>query len=153
MERSLVTMMSSFEGYGNKEHGDKQVPSCDGDGRLIPALSRSSVNCYMSLLGSPYNQQAITSNTNALPLSSQYSLAYPSHASLRHRRQSTQATLQPQPTGSPGYPPLHHLFSESEIESQDSPNEGTTLSEPVIPALDGFPDVQEFDRLMNRCAN
>ncbi len=33
-------------------------------------------------------------------------------------------------------------------ECQDSPNQGTMLSEPVVPALEGYPDVQEFDELM-----
>ena len=36
------------------------------------------------------------------------------------------------------------------IECQDSPNQGTMLSEPVVPALEGYPDVNEFDELMKR---
>jgi hypothetical protein len=45
--------------------------------------------------------------------------------------------------------PLREAF-EAEIENQESRNEGTMLSEAVIPALDGFPDVKEFDQLMQR---
>ncbi|KAJ5698255.1 hypothetical protein N7462_000260 [Penicillium macrosclerotiorum] len=46
------------------------------------------------------------------------------------------------------YLPLRNALNETDIESQESRNEGTLLSEPVVPALDGFPDVKEFDRLM-----
>lgn len=42
------------------------------------------------------------------------------------------------------------MFPETEVESQESPNEDTMLSEPVIPPLEGFPDVREFDQLMKR---
>lgn len=42
------------------------------------------------------------------------------------------------------------MFPETEVESQESPNEDTMLSEPVIPPLEGFPDVREFDQLMQR---
>lgn len=50
---------------------------------------------------------------------------------------------------SPRYLPLREAF-ETEIENQESRNEGTMLSEAVVPALDGFPDVKEFDQLMQR---
>lgn len=36
-------------------------------------------------------------------------------------------------------------------ERQDSENENTMLSEPVVPALEGYPDVHDFDELMKRC--
>jgi hypothetical protein len=35
-------------------------------------------------------------------------------------------------------------------ECQDSLNQDTMLSEPVVPALEGYPDVHEFDELMKR---
>lgn len=35
-------------------------------------------------------------------------------------------------------------------ECQDSPNEDTMLSEPVVPPLEGYPDVHDFDELMKR---
>ena len=55
--------------------------------------------------------------------------------------------------------PQHHqrLASPREYtpmdctECQDSPNQDTMLSEPVVPPLDGYPDVHEFDELMKRC--
>lgn len=48
------------------------------------------------------------------------------------------------------YLPLRDALSETDIESQESRNESTMLSEPVVPSLDGFPDVKEFDQLMQR---
>jgi hypothetical protein len=39
---------------------------------------------------------------------------------------------------------------EGDIEDQESFCEESMQSEPVIPALDGFPDVREFDQLMKR---
>jgi hypothetical protein len=48
------------------------------------------------------------------------------------------------------YLPLREALSETEIEDQESHNEGTMLSEAVVPPLDGFPDVKEFDQLMQR---
>ncbi|KAL6240386.1 hypothetical protein RBB50_012668 [Rhinocladiella similis] len=35
-------------------------------------------------------------------------------------------------------------------ECQDSPNEDTMLSEPVIPPLEGYPNVNDFDELVKR---
>lgn len=46
--------------------------------------------------------------------------------------------------------PLHDSLREPEIEGQESCNEQTMMSEPVVPALEGFPDVREFDQLMKR---
>lgn len=37
-------------------------------------------------------------------------------------------------------------------ECQDSPNEATMLSEPLLPPLEGYPDVHEFDEMVKRCA-
>ncbi|KAJ6188919.1 hypothetical protein N7519_003827 [Penicillium mononematosum] len=47
----------------------------------------------------------------------------------------------------PRYLPRDPL-GETEIENQESHNEATLLSEAVVPALSGFPDVKEFDQLM-----
>jgi hypothetical protein len=38
----------------------------------------------------------------------------------------------------------------ADIESQESFNQDSMLSEPIIPSLDGYPDVKEFDELMRR---
>ncbi|KAJ5183215.1 hypothetical protein N7492_000831 [Penicillium capsulatum] len=51
---------------------------------------------------------------------------------------------------SPRYVPLRDALSDTDIEDQESSQEGTKLSEPVLPPLDGFPDVKEFDQLMQK---
>ncbi|KAJ6000096.1 hypothetical protein N7481_000505 [Penicillium waksmanii] len=68
----------------------------------------------------------------------------PSHA---HAHSHSQYMAQSRYMQSPRYLPLREAF-EAEIENQESRNEGTMLSEAVIPALNGFPDVKEFDQLM-----
>ena len=41
-------------------------------------------------------------------------------------------------------------YSMIETEDQDSVNRDTMLSEPVSPALEGYPDVKDFDLLIRR---
>lgn len=72
------------------------------------------------------------------------------HPHHPHPHPSTQYMTQSRYLQSPRYLPLRDALSETEIESQESRHEETMLSEPVVPALDGFPDVKEFDQLMRR---
>jgi hypothetical protein len=86
---------------------------------------------------------------------------------LRHDQQhhfNQYSLRQPGYMGPSGYPPPETSrfvtsmggggagggFAENEVESQDSINENTMLSEPINPPLDGFPHVEDFDRLMER---
>jgi hypothetical protein len=69
---------------------------------------------------------------------------------MRLHHPPPQYMAQPRYLQSPRYLPLRDALGETDIESQESRNEGTMLSEPVVPALDGFPDVKEFDQLMQR---
>jgi hypothetical protein len=57
---------------------------------------------------------------------------------------------QPRYLQAPSYLPLHEAFAEPDLENQDSRNEDTMLSEPIIPPLEGFPNVKEFDKLVKR---
>ena len=50
----------------------------------------------------------------------------------------------------PRYFPLCNTFNENDVESQESQNEDSMMSEPVVPPLEGFPNVEEFDQLMKR---
>jgi hypothetical protein len=50
---------------------------------------------------------------------------------------------------SPRYPISHDPYQLSDVENQESVNENTMLSEPVLPPLDGFPDIKDFDRLIH----
>ncbi|KAL1978800.1 hypothetical protein VTN31DRAFT_1659 [Thermomyces dupontii] len=60
-------------------------------------------------------------------------------------------------TTSPMYqPPFVHdpfRYQRSEIESQESYNEDTALSEPISPPLEGFPNVHDFDLLIKSYVN
>jgi hypothetical protein len=50
---------------------------------------------------------------------------------------------------SPRYSNPHDPYHLSDVESQESVNENTMLSEAVLPPLDGFPDIKDFDRLIH----
>lgn len=105
---------------------------------------------YGSQFGPSYGQQT------GLSTGIQH-LQYPDHTipsmplsdDIRLHNSSSQYIPEPRylPTR---YLPLREALSETEIEDQESHNEGTMLSEAVVPPLDGFPDVKEFDQLMQR---
>ncbi|KAI9041720.1 uncharacterized protein KD926_006619 [Aspergillus affinis] len=103
---------------------------------------------YTHHFTSPYNHPIISSHMHHL--SSHHSPGHsmpstPEHAALQHQP----VQYLPQDRFIPSrYLPLREALGETDIESQDSRNENTMLSEPVIPQLDGFPNVREFDQLM-----
>jgi hypothetical protein len=85
----------------------------------------------------PYNISAlgnVTSHHRPLAQTAPYSFQQISQHSL------------PQ---SPRYSHVHDAYQHPDVESQESVNENTMLSEPVLPPLDGFPDIKDFDRLIN----
>ncbi|TQB67960.1 hypothetical protein MPDQ_004297 [Monascus purpureus] len=111
-------------------------------------FSQHSFNSYISQFSPPYSQQ---SNLTPSAHLSQYPSGHSNQSisvqtSLPH--QPPQYISQPRYLQSPRYLPLRDALGETDIESQESRNESTMLSEPVIPPLDGFPDVREFDQLM-----
>lgn len=113
-------------------------------------FSQHSFNSYISQFSPPYSQQ---SNLTPSAHLSQYPSGHSNQSisaqtSLSH--QPPQYISRPRYLQSPRYLPLRDALGEIDIESQESRNEGTMLSEPVIPPLDGFPDVREFDQLMKR---
>ncbi|KAJ5495603.1 hypothetical protein N7539_000719 [Penicillium diatomitis] len=126
-----------------------------------------SYNPYGSQFSSPYGQQATLSpGIQHLQYASDQTISSMSmvddlrlhshHHAHQHQHQHShsqshapsQYMAQSRYMQTPRYLPLRDALSETEIESQESRNEGTMLSEPVVPALDGFPDVKEFDQLM-----
>ncbi|EFE39336.1 hypothetical protein TRV_05928, partial [Trichophyton verrucosum HKI 0517] len=106
----------------------------------------------------PYNHHSTETASIAPSYSSQQAIytQAPQHSSLITHSSSTGYQCHPQYMSQPRFPaphrlfPMHEPFWEVEIEAQESCNEQTVLSEPVIPALEGFPDVREFDQLMKR---
>lgn len=107
---------------------------------------------YGSQFGPPYGQQSnLAPGLQHLQYSSEHPFSSVSSSDeMRLHHPPSQYMPQSRYLQSPRYLPLRDALSETEIESQESRNEGTMLSEPVVPALDGFPDVKEFDQLMQR---
>ncbi|KAL5355464.1 hypothetical protein BJX96DRAFT_161745 [Aspergillus floccosus] len=111
-------------------------------------FSPHAFNSYTSQFTPSYGHATISPHTQHL--APHHSPAHsvpstPDHAGLH---QSVQYTSPPRYLQSPRYLPLRDALGSTEIESQDSRNENTMLSEPVVPPLDGFPNVREFDQLM-----
>ncbi|GCB19559.1 hypothetical protein AAWM_02444 [Aspergillus awamori] len=127
-------------------HGDSHDFGLNDSGSY--PFQQQSFSTYASHFGSPYSHSGITSSTHHL--SPHHSPGHsvpstPDHVPLQHHIQYMPQSRYLQ---SPGFLPLRDAFSEADIESQDSQNENSMLSEPVIPPLDGFPNVREFDQLM-----
>ncbi|KAJ5619562.1 hypothetical protein N7510_003546 [Penicillium lagena] len=105
-------------------------------------FSHQSFHPYGSQLGPSYAHQGLQhlqqySSDHSIP-----SMSNPEDMGMHHP--PLQYLAQPRFLTSPRYVPLN----ETEIESQISQNEGSMQSEPVLPPLEGFPDVKEFDQLM-----
>ncbi|KAJ9617725.1 uncharacterized protein PV06_01650 [Exophiala oligosperma] len=76
----------------------------------------------------------LPSQSRALPSSSYYTGSSSNHRTPLHQRIMS---------------PRDYSHADG-TECQDSPNEDTMLSEPVIPPLEGYPNVHDFDELMKR---
>jgi hypothetical protein len=87
----------------------------------------------------PYSSPHLGNNISSRRASAQTSSAH-----------SYQQLSQHPLSQSPRYSNPHDHYQSSDIESQESVNENTMLSEPVLPPLDGFPDIQEFDMVIHR---
>ncbi|PYH98344.1 hypothetical protein BO71DRAFT_416312 [Aspergillus ellipticus CBS 707.79] len=127
-------------------HGDTHEFGVNDSGSY--PFQQQAFNAYTPHFNSPYSHSTISSSTHHL--SPHHSPGHsvpstPDHVPLQH---SIQYLPQSRYLQSPGFLPLREALSDAEIESQDSQNENTMLSEAVNPPLDGFPNVREFDQLM-----
>lgn len=120
-------------------HGDSHDFSGGGSGPF--SFHQPSYGSYGAQCSSPYNQYSTQH------FASHYSPGHSATEQVRLQHQPPQYITQPRYQDS-RYLPFRDAFNETEIENQDSANESSMLSEPVVPALDGFPDVREFDQLM-----
>jgi len=126
-------------------------------GNNLYGYSQPSGHSYTPQLLASYSHQHSTVSSDANQLSPHYpttqSTFAPQHPLLSHGYQYPQ-----QYVSQCRYPhphqhrrlSLHDPLREPEIEGQESCNEHTMMSEPVMPPLEGFPDVREFDQLMKR---
>jgi hypothetical protein len=129
-----------------------------GNGQIPYQTAHSPCSPYSSSYGTAHG-----SSTSSLyiPTTSahhyRYSLAPSGLPTLPSQYRATPLNTQygPSVTQRP-VPPPPRLVSPREYESmdstegQESPNSETMLSEPVVPPLEGYPDVKEFDKLMKK---
>ncbi|KJF60553.1 uncharacterized protein CIMG_06334 [Coccidioides immitis RS] len=113
-------------------------------------LSQQSFQSYTHHLLPPYNHHSADPSS----LNSSYNSSQSVYPQSPPSSLSSPAYQYPQQyVARSGCPPsnrfyFHDSLREVEIESQESFNEHTMQSEPVLPPLEGFPDVREFDQLM-----
>ena len=138
--------------YGQPESHDFKQESHDfnAHGSGSYHFSQHSFNPYGSQFGQPYGpQSSLSPGLQHLQYTSEHSIpsmTTPDDPRLHHPPQFMSQSRYLQ---GPRYLPRDQL-GETEIESQESHNEATLLSEAVVPALSGFPDVKEFDQLMQK---
>ncbi|KAJ5655630.1 hypothetical protein N7507_007580 [Penicillium longicatenatum] len=113
-----------------------------------------SFNPYGSQFGPSYGQQSgLSAGIQHLPYQTDHTIpSMPPSDDIRLHNSSSQYLAETRYLPA-RYLPLREALSETEIEDQESHNEGTMLSEAVVPPLDGFPDVKEFDQLMQSYVN
>lgn len=122
-----------------------------GNGPGTFNFHQSPYSSYGAQFSSPYTQPSSLSSSTQ-HFASHYSSGHSTPDQVRLQHQPPQYITQSRYLQSPRYLPLRDALNETEIENQDSANESAMLSEPVVPPLDGFPDVREFDQLMKRYA-
>ncbi|KAJ5343358.1 uncharacterized protein N7506_003182 [Penicillium brevicompactum] len=136
--------------YGQPENHDFKQEAHDfsthGSGSYH--FPQHSFNPYGSQFGQPYGPHpSLSPGIQHLQYSSEHSIpsmTTPDDPRLHH---SPQYVTQSRYLQASRYLPRDPL-GDTEIESQESRNEATLLSEAVVPPLSGFPDVKEFDQLM-----
>ncbi|PKX96734.1 integrase zinc binding domain-containing protein [Aspergillus novofumigatus IBT 16806] len=109
-------------------------------------FSQQTFGSYAPQIGPAYTQAGLPpginlSSTHSIPVSPEDEVV---------QYQPARCARQARYLRSPRCLPLREAINEIGIESQESLNENTMLSEPVIPPLEGFPSVREFDQLI-RC--
>ncbi|KAJ5562271.1 hypothetical protein N7461_001032 [Penicillium sp. DV-2018c] len=131
--------------YGQSEsHDYKQDHDYNAHGSGSYQFPHHSFNPYGSQFayGAPTNLSPVLQH---LPYTSELpSMTTPDDPRLHH---PPQFMPQSHYLRGPRYHPRDPM-AEVEIESQESHNEATLLSEALVPAPSGFPDVKEFDKLM-----
>lgn len=107
-------------------------------------FSQQTFGSYAPQIGPAYTQAGLPTSISQSPM---HSIPVAPEDEVVQPRPA-QCARQARYLQSPRYLPLREAISEIGIESQESLNENTMLSEPVIPPLEGFPSVREFDQLI-----
>ncbi|KAL5332240.1 hypothetical protein BJX70DRAFT_151831 [Aspergillus crustosus] len=134
------------DSYFINPHLSLPIPGGHGDNHGFEAGSyhfpQHHFSSYAPHIGLPYNH----TSSSAHHLQDTPMPSIPDHAPLHHLPQ--QYIAQPRYLQAPSYLSHHETLSDADLENQDSRNEDTMLSEPIIPHLEGFPNVKEFDKLV-----
>lgn len=141
----LSIRMSSFGRRNNNGHSyimnpqiALPVPYSHGDGHEFGGNGPGSFGYHQSPyssyghFSSPYSHQSSLS-TGTQHFTPHYSSGHSTPDQVRLHHQPSQYITQSRYLQSPRYLPLRDALNETEVESQESTNEGTMLSEPVVP--------------------
>ncbi|RAH63856.1 uncharacterized protein BO66DRAFT_386733 [Aspergillus aculeatinus CBS 121060] len=129
-------------------HNDNNDFSVNEPGAF--SFSQPPFHPFTPQFTSPYSHPSLSTSTHHFS-SSNHSPAHsipstPGHVPLQQH--PTQYLSHSRYIQSPSYSTLREALGDADIEAQESSNEHTMLSEPVVPPLEGFPNVREFDQLM-----
>ncbi|KLJ07624.1 hypothetical protein EMPG_16903 [Blastomyces silverae] len=134
------------------------APSEEQDYAYTPSsqygISQPSLHSYSTHLLSPYSQTSSVSSEGS-HLSPHYATSHSMYPQTQqHSSLTSSYPYPPQYLAHSRYPTPHRYLAfpdplrDVEIERQESCNEQSMASEPVLPPLEGFPDVVEFDQLV-----
>ncbi|CAI7659216.1 unnamed protein product [Penicillium pancosmium] len=137
------------QSFANPYNAASQFPGAGGGGGGGPTYGQQPT---LTAQGMQHLQYASDHTIPSMSTNEDMKFHHPhahghGHAHSHSHSHSQYMAAQSRYMQSPRYLPLREAF-ETEIENQESRNDGTMLSEAVIPALDGFPNVKEFDQLM-----
>ncbi|EXJ69735.1 uncharacterized protein A1O5_06806 [Cladophialophora psammophila CBS 110553] len=128
--------------HGQVQYQTVNAPCSTYSPTYAPGQGTSTAPLYMPPTSGPHPHYSFVSPR--VPTLPSQSRAFPPNSyyapSAAHRTTSHHQRLAP---------PRDYISMDG-TECQDSPNEDTMLSEPVLPPLEGYPDVHEFDALMKR---
>ncbi|PGH00611.1 hypothetical protein GX51_05710 [Blastomyces parvus] len=133
-------------------------PSEEQDYTYTPSsqygISQPSLHSYSTHLLAPYSQTSSVASEGS-HLGPHYATSHSMYPQTQHHSSLTSSyPYPPQYLAHSRYPAPHRYLAfpdplrDVEIERQESGNEQSMASEPVLPPLEGFPDVVEFDQLV-----
>jgi hypothetical protein len=136
-------------------HGQIPYPTVNGSYSSYPTNYLPSHNNATTTTTSSSSMYMPNTSPMAMP----YQLLPPARPSMQSQSRSLSYPYHAGTLATQRAPPQRSRLSHAsdfnlnpmtEIEDQDSFNSDSMLSEPLVPAMEGYPDVKEFDELMRR---
>lgn len=137
--------------YANNDNASYNYSSHPHYDNVLPTYSTYAT----SFIPSPHQDTQYLTDRMQMAAQYPYNTSAVSSSTTQHRplAQTAPYSFQQLPHDpllqSPRYSNSHDPYQLSDVESQDSVNENTMLSEPILPPLDGFPNIKDFDRLIH----